>query len=342
MIIRVSNHDDRIRLIAIATMKGAFGNEGALRFLFLYCKEFSVMRRSNRDLEREALELEQRRVVHELFEFDFIGDDLFSIGVPALLPSQFRKMVFGAAKTYVLGNASVDHTIRTYGANWNFEPPRRGYYPLYREICYFVTSHINREVQRFLAIRRTNNHHGFFAARSALLRLQTSFRVACLLLRQHAWVELACILKLIVEQIAWSYAVRDLEGDALFWMAPTKAIGLVKAFCPNAPKVYGLLNETSHMSPEQTVEYLEFSTRHPGVYLTSARHTAKCAYFLLLLLDMYLLVSEYVHHGYYRSRYVSVDRKKGEVLTKPNKKLVLKIQSFRKRLIAVQKKNPLR
>ena len=32
MIIRVSNHADRIRLIAIETMKGAFGNGGALRF----------------------------------------------------------------------------------------------------------------------------------------------------------------------------------------------------------------------------------------------------------------------------------------------------------------------
>jgi hypothetical protein len=35
MIIRVSNHADRIRLIAIETMKGAFGNEGALRFIKL-------------------------------------------------------------------------------------------------------------------------------------------------------------------------------------------------------------------------------------------------------------------------------------------------------------------
>jgi hypothetical protein len=33
MIIRVSNHADRIRLIAIENMKGAFENEGALRFL---------------------------------------------------------------------------------------------------------------------------------------------------------------------------------------------------------------------------------------------------------------------------------------------------------------------
>jgi hypothetical protein len=32
MIISVSNHADRIRLIAIETMKGAFGIEGALRF----------------------------------------------------------------------------------------------------------------------------------------------------------------------------------------------------------------------------------------------------------------------------------------------------------------------
>ena len=32
MIIRVSNHADRIRLIAIENMKGAFGNGGALLF----------------------------------------------------------------------------------------------------------------------------------------------------------------------------------------------------------------------------------------------------------------------------------------------------------------------
>ena len=32
MIISVSNHADRIRLIAIETMEGAFGNEGALLF----------------------------------------------------------------------------------------------------------------------------------------------------------------------------------------------------------------------------------------------------------------------------------------------------------------------
>ena len=35
MIISVSHHADRIRLIAIETMKGAFGDEGALHF-FVY------------------------------------------------------------------------------------------------------------------------------------------------------------------------------------------------------------------------------------------------------------------------------------------------------------------
>jgi hypothetical protein len=51
MIIRVSNHANRIRLIAIETMKGAFGNEGALRFFY----------ESNRaELERDARLCRQR------------------------------------------------------------------------------------------------------------------------------------------------------------------------------------------------------------------------------------------------------------------------------------------
>jgi hypothetical protein len=271
-------------------MKGAFGNEGALRF-------FVVML-----LEGFATYVDQIEILR--------------------------------------GNPSSSNRSVWFTTSLNLILSAMTFFPLECPPCHRRNSRKWFLVQRFLAIRAKNNHHGFFAARSALLRLQTSFRVACLLLRQYARVELACILKLIIEQIAWSYAVRHLEGDPLFRMAPTKAVGLLKAFYPNASKMYGLLNKTSHISPEQTVEYLEFSTQHPGVYLTSARHTAKCGYFLLLLLDLYLLVSEYVHHLHYRSRYVSIDSKKGEMLTKPNKKLLSKIERFRKRLIAVQEKNP--
>ena len=48
MIISVSNHADRIRLIAIETMKGAFGDEGAL----LFFKNMSVEANGLADLEK--------------------------------------------------------------------------------------------------------------------------------------------------------------------------------------------------------------------------------------------------------------------------------------------------
>jgi len=43
MIISVSNHADRIRLIAIEPMKGAFGNEGALPLIAMQDRLWPIM-----------------------------------------------------------------------------------------------------------------------------------------------------------------------------------------------------------------------------------------------------------------------------------------------------------
>jgi len=59
MIISVSNHADRIRLIAIETMKGAFGNEGAL--LPFAAKTRCAGANGLADLERFGFTVRKRR-----------------------------------------------------------------------------------------------------------------------------------------------------------------------------------------------------------------------------------------------------------------------------------------
>jgi hypothetical protein len=138
-----------------------------------------------------------------LCDYELIGDRLFGIGVPVGSPLEFKKMVFAAGKTYVLGNKSIDRVLKQYGKHW-----LSGSYPehslLFQEIAEFVRLAIEKEAERFRSIPNKADHHGLFMSGCALFRLKTSFSTARFLLRQHYWIELACIEKLIFEQICWS------------------------------------------------------------------------------------------------------------------------------------------
>jgi hypothetical protein len=276
-------------------------------------------------LERQARRLAKQRVLHEPFEIDYLGDDLFTVGVPALAPAGFRHAVASAARGWLFEDPVLLAALQPYGGVELFQPPKGGYYPLFRDIAYFVVRHIRAEIDRIGNIPRVPDQHGVFAAQNALVRLQSSYFAACALMRQYLWVEFACILKLILEQLAWSYAVRDLEGPKLFATKPSN----------------GFLNHTAHISPNLTAEYIEFGMRVPTVFLASAKYAARCAYFLLLTTDIYLLVSEFVHEQYYVSFNHLRPTKRGAV-SRERRKFLSEIMRFRRRLFSTQARNPLR
>jgi hypothetical protein len=66
--------------------------------------------------EVPAMEDEQSHIrsSYALEDLELIGDPLFVIGVPANFPSRFKKYVFAAAKTYNLGNRSIDYTAEIW------------------------------------------------------------------------------------------------------------------------------------------------------------------------------------------------------------------------------------
>ncbi len=292
-------------------------------------------------LERQARRLAKQRVLHEPFEFDYLGDDRFTVGVPALAPAGFRHAVASAARGWLFEDPVLLAGLQPYGGVELFQPPKRGYYPLFRDIAYFVVRHIRAEIDRIGNMPRVPDQHGVFAAQNALVRLQSSYSTACALMRQYLWVEFACILKLILEQLAWSYAIRDLEGPKLFATKPSKAIAQLKSFYRTADKMYGLLNHTAHISPDLTAEYIEFGMHVPTVFLASAKYAARCAYFLLLTTDIYLLVSEFVHEQYYVSFNHLRPTKRGAV-SRERRKFLSEIMRFRRRLFNTQARNPLR
>jgi hypothetical protein len=81
MIIPAEKSADRIRLIAIETMKGAFGNEGALRFY----RAPSTFMRSLADDQFQATE-------GLSFDFFWSSGRTFSTNASAVMPCFLRKV----------------------------------------------------------------------------------------------------------------------------------------------------------------------------------------------------------------------------------------------------------
>ena len=290
---------------------------------------------SDNDFDVEAL-LASSSPPLGLCDFEMLGDHLFGVGVPVGSSLEFKRMVFAAGKTYMLGSKSIDRVLKRYGRAWF-----TGSYPehsiLFQEIAEFERKAVEKEIERFQSIPNKADHHGLFMAGCALLRLETSFSVARFLLQQHYWIELASIEKLIFEQICWTYCIRHLQGEPLYKVSPTSAVKGFKNLYPDAGRIYGFLNDISHISPERSRDYLALSDmRNKGVFLASAKQTAKCAYLLLLLVDMFQVCSEYVYRDYHKRLFYTTRRKNGDLCLKTKRKTKTAIQRFQPRIKRIE------
>jgi hypothetical protein len=153
---------------------------------------------------------------HFLANLHFIGDGDFLFAVPLETSSELRARMFAAWKSYGRGLMSMDEVLEAGREGWNFEREDR------TDLQRFVDEIVlpSREVI-FKAIQRFNGAPedsfpklGQFAAGAALTRLHTSFTVLALLTRYGYGFESAVVARLILEQLAWVYAVRNHEVRA--------------------------------------------------------------------------------------------------------------------------------
>jgi hypothetical protein len=145
------------------------------------------------------------------------------------------------------------------------------------------------------AVRDKPDHPGLFAAGAALLRLPITFRLATLSIRQGFHYENALLCRMILEQLAWIVTVRPYTDVGIFNYQPQQCIGALKQWFPSAGRLYGDLSKASHIVPKSTLRYIKFQgSRDPDITLVSWEYAQEDALALLILADMYAVVSELV------------------------------------------------
>ncbi len=236
-----------------------------------------------------------------IFEgYDLIGDTAFSFAIPKGTPLPLRRRLMAASKSYFMQYASIDYVMKRYGKYWFEDESEDEGHALIPATLSQVAILFDDLRAKHDSLQDLPDHFGLFVAGGALKRLLVSFKMAAFALQHGLYIECNCIMKLMLEQIAWAYAVHQIEDDKLLGVNPTRTISLFKRRIPTAGLLYGILNKTAHLDPKLAVHQLySFGDNESYIKLTDEPNTLKSLLHLIAVVDMFGVVLETIYRTYF-------------------------------------------
>lgn len=277
---------------------------------------------------------------YELEDLELLGDHLFVVGVPHSIDPEFKRNVFGAAKSYFAGHKSIDYTIKQYGKHWNFDKESDNIQENLFSLCSMLRQNSTKIINYLMSINNKPDLPNLFACSAAILRLTNSFHGAVLCVRQSLHFETVAISRIILEQLAWIYSIcRMSENEEDYSrIAPHKTIGRLKEIIPGAARGYGFLSKKGHIMFDETLRYIKVTTGGGlGIQLHDRCLSAQDAVNLLVLCDWLGIIGEYAYYDLLEKPQFVRLGENGKIEANPNREFNKIIDEGEKLLKEMQK-----
>ncbi|HCX20628.1 MAG: hypothetical protein CMB80_18715 [Flammeovirgaceae bacterium] len=239
-----------------------------------------------------------------IFDDDFLYDGFQKFGVGGMISAiphysslQYKKNLAIAMMASRGGFSSLDYVKKRFGNTLKInEIELSEPHQIIFEINKYVKQYVNTLSQRIDQIpdKTYPDTFGYLVASVALRRLRTSFKLARFSLFEGFRIESMCIIKLILEQCTWAYSVYNLTNEKVNTIQPSKSINNFKSVYPNIGKIYGEINEVSHLSTSRIRELVDIKDEEIWIKLTSPKDTLHTSLILLLATDIYCITSEII------------------------------------------------
>lgn len=239
---------------------------------------------------------------NDLYEMMLIGDDQVRIGVPIDAPEELKIRILGAIKSYGAGLKSVDYTIKQYGQDWRFCGPDTETQFLL-DTLRSLERRVSWTVSELVSGHLRPSVYGIFAAEAAMIRLKPTFRSASLLIMQGYPFEAAAMCRIILEQCAWSYAVRHMPNrEEVRSKLASKSISTLKDIFPSAGELYGLLSSYTHLGPNTASHYIRKDEKGIAIQYLLPDQANEVLFHLLQMYKLFAKVSYEVSGEYQKNR----------------------------------------
>lgn len=238
----------------------------------------------------------------DLDDYDIISIQSISAAVPHKTTESFRHYIWAAMATYAFGNKSVDHVMRQYDYIW--QRVRNGVFEKNPRIL-LLRSMMEKiqTISNDLEMKETKNELCFVCSKAALVRLEASFKAAYGLIRKEYIFESDAVIRIILEQLAWSYSAIQTNPEKLGSLRPNKCITKLKDVCPEAGMLYGRLSEWAHIDPFIITEYQRFHKEKIPVVRRSQHNSLQSGVNLIYLSTIYIKVIQTIFEMYEKDVY---------------------------------------
>lgn len=140
----------------------------------------------------------------------------FSVAVPRNADEELKRKVHAALKSHVAGIKSVDYVLKKYGNDWRFPDKPKSHEDIIENILNKVLNELLTILYNFSedikeAHSKAPNIMGIVAADLALQRCLSNFEAIAVLMRRGYFIEPRALLRNILEQTAWAYAVINFD-----------------------------------------------------------------------------------------------------------------------------------
>jgi hypothetical protein len=267
----------------------------------------------------------------------FVGDKSFIFAVPLDAPPELQKRMFAGMKSYFKElrygkTESIDQLLKEVGDKWRFEVESRT--ELQVLVDEMVTT-ARRELENTLAActrnpRWTDNTTlGGFVGASAVFRLRSTFTAAALMTRFGYGYEGAALIRLILEQIAWAYSIRNAADLSVLHEPPTGRISELRSLAPWTGRLYGWLSDRTHIDPDLTREYIQLSEDlHRVLMRQPTKWSAPLAWCFVIVTDLCNTVAEIVFRADSSGRRHTLLREDGSVGIRDDRPLLPVLDKF--------------
>jgi hypothetical protein len=226
---------------------------------------------------------------HDLDDYDILAMNTLSVAVPYRTTESLRKLIWAAMVTYVFGNSSVDHVIRSYGNLWEHRRDK-SFESDPRLLILRSTQEAVMRIAETLEKTSTSPRLGHVCAKPALCGLEATFKAAYGLIRRDYIFETEALIRMLLEQLAWAHEAHFADENTLRTLNPTKCITKFKAVFSSAGTFYGELSEGAHLDPSIVEHYLRFHKTGSKIIRRSAADSQHSGYYLTALASTYLEV----------------------------------------------------
>lgn len=175
--------------------------------------------------------------------------------MPRTAPKQLIRYVQAAIYAHDLG-IRMDYALNKYVLDSEADIPP--IHTLFQKMYFAGKAHIDSTIERMHAKDVPSAGETF--ADAALVRASNTYYVAALLYREGHMIEAHAMSRLMLEQIAWAFAVCEVENiDAAKKIVPTKAISKLKKKIEPVGKMYGVLSDYVHIPIQGHYEFIDLS-----------------------------------------------------------------------------------